>query len=151
MTLLTDVYACLYTVCTAAHTHSNLLKPSHMHSSWFLPEPAVFLIPCSDMRELSVYDVSSSSRKFIKENLLVTLGEDVEVECSTTASEAPQYFWQKYVSLAFYRSISHSLSRSSFSLSTIRGAQYSCYSLVWALLFLESSLSTQRINSLMRW
>ncbi|XP_036798414.1 uncharacterized protein LOC110534479 isoform X2 [Oncorhynchus mykiss] len=48
------------------------------------------------MRELSVYDVSSSSRKFIKENLLVTLGEDVEVECSTTASEAPQYFWQKY-------------------------------------------------------
>lgn len=51
------------------------------------------------MRELSVYDVSSSSRKFIKENLLVTLGDDVEVECSTTASEAPQYFWQKYVSL----------------------------------------------------
>uniref|UniRef100_A0A8C7M3T5 Si:ch211-79k12.1 n=1 Tax=Oncorhynchus mykiss TaxID=8022 RepID=A0A8C7M3T5_ONCMY len=48
------------------------------------------------IRELSVYDVSSSSRKFIKENLLVTLGEDVEVECSTTASEAPQYFWQKY-------------------------------------------------------
>ncbi|XP_029600302.1 sialic acid-binding Ig-like lectin 11 isoform X2 [Salmo trutta] len=48
------------------------------------------------MRELSVYDVSSSSRKFIKENLLVTLGDDVEVECSTTASEAPQYFWQKY-------------------------------------------------------
>ncbi|XP_041758579.2 leucine-rich repeats and immunoglobulin-like domains protein 1 [Coregonus clupeaformis] len=47
------------------------------------------------MRELSVYDVSSS-RKFIKENLHVTLGEDVEVECSTTGSEAPQYSWQKY-------------------------------------------------------
>lgn len=59
----------------------------------------MFLVPCSDMRELSVYDVSSSSRKFIKENLLVKLGDDMEVECSTTASEAPQYFWQKYVSL----------------------------------------------------
>ncbi|XP_012994719.1 vascular endothelial growth factor receptor 2 [Esox lucius] len=52
-------------------------------------------ITVSYMRELSVYDVSSSSRNFIKENLHVTAGENVEVECSTTASEKPQYLWQK--------------------------------------------------------
>ncbi|KAL0985032.1 hypothetical protein UPYG_G00152070 [Umbra pygmaea] len=48
------------------------------------------------MRDVSVYDVSSYSRDFIKGSLSVTVGKDVEVECSTSASEAPRYSWQKY-------------------------------------------------------
>ncbi|KAJ8005277.1 hypothetical protein DPEC_G00144960 [Dallia pectoralis] len=56
-------------------------------------EPLAVMV--SYLRELSVYNVASSSREFIKENLRVTVGQDVEVECTTSSSEEPQYFWQK--------------------------------------------------------
>ncbi|KAL4657701.1 cell surface glycoprotein MUC18-like [Arapaima gigas] len=55
-------------------------------------------VPVHYMRELSVYreGVSSYSRYFSSlQDLRVPLGDNVEVECSTSASETPQYSWSK--------------------------------------------------------
>ncbi|KPP76745.1 hypothetical protein Z043_103892, partial [Scleropages formosus] len=55
-------------------------------------------IPVHYMRDLSVYreGVGSYSRYFSSlQDLRVPLGDDVEVECSTSASETPQYSWSK--------------------------------------------------------
>ncbi|KAI4898245.1 hypothetical protein NFI96_018263, partial [Prochilodus magdalenae] len=55
-----------------------------------------YTIPVHYMREVSVYRGSSLTRYFSgMQDLRVQLGEDVELECSTSASESPQYFWAK--------------------------------------------------------
>ncbi|XP_036449267.1 uncharacterized protein si:ch211-79k12.1 [Colossoma macropomum] len=57
-----------------------------------------YTIPVHYMREVSVYrsGLGSFTRYFTPlQDLRVRLGDDVELECSTSASESPQYFWAK--------------------------------------------------------
>ncbi|XP_066539164.1 uncharacterized protein si:ch211-79k12.1 [Hoplias malabaricus] len=57
-----------------------------------------YTIPVQYMREVSVYrsGLGSFTRYFTSlQDLRVSLGDDVELECSTSASETPQYFWSK--------------------------------------------------------
>lgn len=59
------------------------------------------LPPHSDMRDLSVYrDGGSYYNRYFSslQDLRVPLGDNVEVECSTSASETPEYSWKKEVS-----------------------------------------------------
>ncbi|XP_072535126.1 vascular endothelial growth factor receptor 3 [Salminus brasiliensis] len=57
-----------------------------------------YTIPVHYMREVSVFrdGLTSFTRYFNSlQELRVKLGDDVELECSTSASETPQYFWSK--------------------------------------------------------
>ncbi|XP_022529965.2 uncharacterized protein si:ch211-79k12.1 [Astyanax mexicanus] len=58
-----------------------------------------YTIPVHYMREVSVFRdglTTSFTRYFSSlQDLRVKLGDRVELECSTTASETPQYFWSK--------------------------------------------------------
>lgn len=52
------------------------------------------------MREVAVHRAGLGylTRYFNSvQDLKVRLGDDVELECSTSASEAPEYFWAKEV------------------------------------------------------
>lgn len=52
------------------------------------------------MREVTVYrgDVNAIAGYLTSlQDLRVRLGDNVELECSTSASETPQYFWAKEV------------------------------------------------------
>lgn len=52
------------------------------------------------MRELAVHRAGLGylTRYFNSvQDLKVQLGDDVELECTTSASEAPEYFWAKEV------------------------------------------------------
>ncbi len=58
------------------------------------------LFPLTDMREVAVHRAGLGylTRYFNSvQDLKVRLGDDVELECSTSASEAPEYFWAKEV------------------------------------------------------
>ncbi|XP_026863118.2 uncharacterized protein si:ch211-79k12.1 [Electrophorus electricus] len=56
-----------------------------------------FTIPVHYMRELSVYrsGVGTLSRYYSLQDLRVSLGDNVELNCCTSASETPEYFWAK--------------------------------------------------------
>ncbi|XP_052434537.1 vascular endothelial growth factor receptor 3 [Carassius gibelio] len=58
----------------------------------------LFTIPLHYMREVAVHRAGLGylTRYFNSvQDLKVRLGDDVELECSTSASEAPEYFWAK--------------------------------------------------------
>lgn len=58
------------------------------------------LFPLTDMREVAVHRAGLGYlTRYLNlvQDLKVRLGDNVELECSTSASEAPEYFWAKEV------------------------------------------------------
>lgn len=79
--------------CTQIHTYSPLIS--------LLSCLSLAICCFADMHDLSFTRDSPSGyySRFLDsmQDLRVPLGSDVEVNCSTTASETPEYFWQKEV------------------------------------------------------
>lgn len=84
-------------------TKDMLNHTAHVHTSYFsLHLGTCFINAWSchlilDMRELSVYMEGYSKYLGIPEDLKVRNGDDVELKCSASSSEEPNYYWQKEV------------------------------------------------------
>ncbi|XP_069041473.1 vascular endothelial growth factor receptor 3 [Lepisosteus oculatus] len=80
--------------CARDGSHANDTGPSASNSSSVSNSLSV---PVHYMRELSIYRDSSFYSRFSGQlqELRVAVGGDVEVECSTSASETPQFSWSK--------------------------------------------------------